>query len=303
MKIRMLFLFALLYFIADHAVTQDTQSPPDVEGLHDLVLKEYNILWEYPEYPYVRILFFDIDHDGVLEALVTCKCSNYSGSGGAYHLWEPYQFKNGQWQSFPIKMDGEYPSDDQTYGWVGGEDFSVLPKEGQKSTLVISSTGHGKENGGMRFYQDAFEVTIDNEGYLRSFPIPELTVNSLGKYNEDEDAYEVYMGDLEMREKLVPLPSVTLLPSEKQLSNFKLRLKEEGKLEEYEVFLEERKRGRLPATLAEFEAQQAALAKLTATAGTEKDAPPSSRPWLYLAILPVICVIFCFIWRKLRAKN
>jgi len=35
----------------------------------------------------------------------------------------------------------------------------------------------------------------------------------------------------------------------------------------------------------------------------EAVAPPPSCLWFYLAILPVIFVIFCFAWRKLRAQN
>ena len=338
MKIRHM-LFVVQCFATSLALAQDTPPPPDVEGLHDFVLADLEVLeWSGGE-PYILVLFFDIDHDGIPEALATDKFNDYSGTSGEYRIWSVYQYKDGKWQSGHCKVEGAHSG------------FSSLTREGQKPTLVSSWSSRSKEDNGETFSHNVFEVTIDGEGNFETTPIPELTYENfatweeLAKWQEPGYIHPPVPEAEKPKFKLEPLGVMKFLPTEKQLSDFKLKLRKEQEAEteenrkerERKAAAEERKRvlvarlvcesneerfaewARLDALgateaekeaatsrlVAEFEQRLSdALARLAAEgAAGEATASPPSCLWFYLAILPVICVIFCFAWRKLRAKN
>ena len=95
---------------------------PSLEDLCETAWIRSKIPLEFSEDPFLGVLMFDIDHDGVPEALVTFKLWDGSGSGYNGWSWGGFQFQNGQWH---------YKSDDDSIGasWNG---FYVLTEEGQK---------------------------------------------------------------------------------------------------------------------------------------------------------------------------
>jgi len=184
-------LFLTLFYLATicTSLAQKEQSPPDVEQLHDVLLKDFGVLQEYPDDPFVWVLFFDLDHDGIPEAFATYKGDDYTGSGGGGCQWSFYRFKDGKWQRGLQKSEDGSASDSATIGahpWYG---LFSLTREGQKPSLVVSSPFRGKEDNGMTFTEDVSEVTVDNNGYLKVVPIPELSVNYSAPWDDEKWGY------------------------------------------------------------------------------------------------------------------
>jgi len=253
---------------------QTPQPPPNVEELYDYLRAKAEEVG-VSKNPPVDILFFDINHDGIPEALGSIR-EDQQGGGCHGNDWSIYQLEKGEWQWVPTRDSDEYGI------FARGDDFFSLTEEGQKPKLILLYSCSGREDEGMRYSQEACEITIDSEGYLKTIPIPALTVNCLGKYNEEEEAYEVYMGDLKMREKLVPLPIVTLLSQ-----------RDEGK----EVAV-----SRLVAAFDQRRSE--ALARLAAEEVVGKaTASPPNRLWLYVGILLALSTLVYLVRRKLKTGN
>ena len=197
---------------------QDTQPPPNVEELHDLLLADFNVLEEFPDNPFVWVLFFDIDHDGIPDALATYRGHDYTGSGGGGATWYYYRFKDGKWQTGPLREIEDGVIDPNTTGASLHGGFFSLTREGQKPTLVACFDDHYKTEGGIDFGLYAHELTIDSNGYLRNTHIPELTAKGFAPY--DEHGRDYVLPDLgpeydALQERLVPLSIKMFHPQEK----------------------------------------------------------------------------------------
>jgi len=166
-------------------------------------------LKEYPDDPYVRVVFFDIDYDGIPEAFVTYKGGYYNDG----RLWEAYRFKNGRWQ----------PMNDCVFALE--REFFVLTEEGQNPKLIVIQT----ERKSVEFDDDgtvnwkeyisrlAYQIAIDKKGCFKTIPIPEFEVKDvyLGIY-QDPDTY-TFAGFPEIKlkspnDKLDPVQVETFYP-------------------------------------------------------------------------------------------
>jgi hypothetical protein len=174
-------------------------------------------VFEGPDDNPMDVLFFDINRDGILDALVS---ERWDRSYGGFHGndWCLYQFKNGEWQQNPLKeINGDnYDRSNEVFAKV--DDFYCLTRDGQKPKLVFVFSASRKETDGIMFYNEACEVTIDSDGYLKTIPIPELSGTVLAPYPEDDDS----IGTLDVGDEykaltklLVPLSVESFYPQEK----------------------------------------------------------------------------------------
>jgi len=216
MKLKPL-IFALLCF-GGNCINwaQDTQ-PPNVEELYDFLLTDLGVLREFPDDPFVLVLFFDIDHDGIPDALATYKGNDYTGTGGGGYLWHFYRFKDGKWQTGPLQEieDGVF---DPNIVYSARDGFFSLTREGQKPILVASYPFSGKIDDRLELSLYASEITIDGEGYLRDTPIPELTIDVVAPWDDEKHTYVFPDFPPEynsLRNQLVPVSVTTLRPREK----------------------------------------------------------------------------------------
>ena len=131
--------------------------------------------------PYLGVLLFDIDHDGIPEALVTYWVWNTGGSGYRGRTWVGYQFKDGRWKK-DVDMQSEDVDMQEVEDHLIGascDGFYVLTEKGKKPKLIASSTSVGKDLEGSHLSRNAYHVTIDAKGYIRAIPFPAFTVEDL----------------------------------------------------------------------------------------------------------------------------
>ena len=124
---------------------------------------------EFSEDPYLSVLLFDIDHDGIPEALVTYRLWNTSGSGYNGWDWAGYKFKNGRWQ--------EAGGDMIESSWDG---FRVLTEAGQKPKLLAStiSLKKGDDIEDDEVLSAVYHVTLDDAGHFKAIPLPDFKLKS-----------------------------------------------------------------------------------------------------------------------------
>jgi len=269
---------------------QDTQPPPDIEGLRNLLLKKNDVLQEPPDHRYIWALFFDIDYDGVPEALVTYNGNDYTGTGGGGHVWYFLRFKDGKWQRGPLqRVEGGVT--DPNYVYASRDGFSILTREGQKPTLVAGYSMRGHDgNDNWSFSDDASEITIDEKGYLRATQIRELTVEYSGKRNAEENVIETDYVTPEIKKKLVPIYPEVLYPRQDEDKETP------------------------PVATAEAEVQggektsssQGKFAKQDGVVVEQEKSENKSNPnrlWLYAGILLLVCAVFYVLRRKLKTGN
>jgi len=137
-------------------------------------------LKEYPDDPYVQVIFFDVDYDGIPEAFVTYKGGHYSDGW----LWQMHQLKNGRWQL----MDGSI--------FARESEFFALTEEGQKPKLIIIRSerksiefdDNGTSNWREYISRISYQPTIDKKGHFKKNPIPEFEIKDiyLGIYQDPE---------------------------------------------------------------------------------------------------------------------
>ena len=177
MKTRFLFLFCLgmMCCMSCQKKANETQRTvtkkqcPTLEDLCEVAWIDFGIPDEWPGDPYVGVLFFDIDNDGIPEALVTYRLWDLSGTGYNGWNWTGYVFKDGQWQTAG--------GDDVSSAWDG---FHVLTEEGTKPKLIAStiSLKKGDDKEDDEVSSDVFHVTLDREGRFKVIPLPDFTVKS-----------------------------------------------------------------------------------------------------------------------------
>jgi len=280
----------LLCLLTGTALTAQTNAlPPDVEGLRDFLLTDL-AYQEYPEDPFIWVVFFDIDHDGIPDALATYKGNDYTGTGGGGYLWHFYRFKDGKWQRGPLEETEDSIFDPNTV-YSASDGFFSLTREGKKPTLIASYPFRGKEfDIDFARYtesQDASEVTIDNEGYLKTIPLPELTWRVVDIYDKNGNiviASKIDPKKLELKKQLVPVPVTVLNPREKP---------ENGKSSPVATTGQE---GGAQASSPSREGE-AELGMRNGELGIEKE--KANRLWHYLGVsLLALCALVYFVRRK-----
>jgi len=110
---------------------------------------------EFPADPYIKVVLFDIDDDGVLEALVAYEGSFYNRMGFG---WFGYRYKNGKWQ----RMEGDIVD-------AFLPDFYTLTEEKQKPKLIVVCVN-------MEVTQ-VYHITSDEEGNPKKVPMPEYEIS------------------------------------------------------------------------------------------------------------------------------
>jgi len=143
-----------------------------MEGLHDAMGKD-RMFEDFPETPFFHAVFFEANQDGIPRALVTSK--DYIDRMGC--TWYPYYFKDGTWRRSPLTR-----TDDPNYYIIGARfsDFYTLTEEGKKPKFVVIYDDYRRvheddpERFGVLVSREAYQVTIDSEGYLKTIPMPEF---------------------------------------------------------------------------------------------------------------------------------
>ena len=260
--------------------TKVTQ-PVDTERICDLLRAE---LRTYKRSHPIDVLFFDINNDGIPDALVSEREFQYRNWANNWHL---HRFKDGEWRlGFFGKDEGQFG--DGNCVAACENDFFSLTEEGQKPKLILINSEGWKifDNPAFdyEYTQDAYEIIIDGEGYLEKIPIPELTRHCFGKYNEDEDVVELNLDLPEISKKLVPLSSETCYPQENDVDK------------EASVGIEVPKSEPPSPSLVKGKVPKAD----GAVAGQGEAVSPTSRVWLYASIfLAALGAVCYFVWRKL----
>ena len=201
-----LFVFSLICFVAIcKNLAQGIQAPSKVEELYALIREDLDWRETRSDAP-IAVLFFDINHDGILEALGSLQ--EDIASGGCHgNGWYLYRFKNGKWQQ-SLLPNGNDPSYDPVF--ARGDDFFSLTEKGQKPKLILVYSAYGRTLNDPTYDWDishiAWEITMDGGGYLKTIPIPELTTNIFGIFNVDKEYIECDWQPPEIYKKLVPLP-------------------------------------------------------------------------------------------------
>jgi len=142
-----------------------------LESLCDAAWMDLGILGQYPETPFLNVLMYDINHDGVQEAIVTHRGGWNCGSGYDGWMWSVYQFTKGRWQR---KAE------------VEAGDFHTLTEEGQKPKLIATWRSWGKEDDGVSISQGASLITFEDDGVLKVIPFPELTGDWFSRHDGDD---------------------------------------------------------------------------------------------------------------------
>jgi len=280
MKTKLLF-FALTYFSAIFiGLAQDAQTPLDEKGICDLLRKELSPLQGFPNAP-IDVLFFDINHDGIPDALVSYRFD--TDAGGCHgNGWSLFRFENGEWNQSPFKETDDDNWKSYNSVFARGDDFYSLTEDGQKPKLFLVYSYYDRNSlkEGTEVSQDGYEITIDNEGYLKSIPIPALTTNYFPRYDEENDAF--LMETTEMQDKLVPLSIESFYPQKKN---------EDGKSPPVATAEQEGVAQVSPSNREEK------LGIRNEELGIEKQEAPS-RLWLYVGVIFFLSAVFYALRRK-----
>ena len=257
---------------------QDVQTPADTEGIRDLLRKEVSPFDGFPNVP-IDILFFDINHDGIPDALVSHRFD--TDAGGCHgNDWSLYRFENGEWNQSPFKETNDDNWSNYNSVFARGNDFYTLTEDGQKPKLFLIYFSRCRQlDGEMEFSQDGHEITIDNEGYLKTIPIPALSTNYVPR--EDEAGY--WLETTEMQKKLTPLSIETV----------HVQRKNEDEKAQPVATAEEENSG------TRNEKSEIKKPTVTGTGNEPEQQKETNRLWLYLALaLGGLCAVFYFLRKK-----
>ena len=125
------------------------------EGLFIQTLCASQAVKEFPEDPFIKLVLFDVDYDGIPEALVTYKGAFYNRMG---FIWMGQKLKDGKWH----EMGGDIVD-------AFLPDFYTLTEEGQKPKLIVVCVN-------MEVTQ-VYHITSDEEGNLKKIPMPEYEIS------------------------------------------------------------------------------------------------------------------------------
>jgi len=278
MKTKYLFL-ALICFGASYMNwAQDTQPPPDTKAPYNLLRADLSKRQASSEGPAIDVLFFDINHDGIPEALISAR-ENIYGGGARGNDWILHQFKDGEWQMTPpYKTDDEYPIAPLNCVFARGDDFFSLIRKGENPKLALIYSWESKEDEGIKYSQDACEITMDAEGFLKTIPIPELTSEYVVVWDDiDNDRWPE---SPKFEYELVPLQTEAFLsPGEN-----KYRERRQREID-----------GDLPPVITAEVQDGSGGIPAVATLPTAGD---RRYLWLYVAIALALCGVFYFVRKK-----
>ena len=269
----------------------------NTENNCDLLRKKLSV-FERPENDPVDVLFFDINHDGIPDALVSERFDKSFG-GNHGNLWYLYRFENGEWQYKFKKIDEDIDGYNNVY--ARGDDFYSLTMDGQKPKLVLVYTSHNNEGYGWLQDDSAHEITIDEDGYLKAIPIPELTTQYLSPYEGSElppfDVLPPHLknivtnipsqASIEMGKLLVPLSIESFYPQKKNEDGKSPPVATAGKEDVAQV------------SPSNHEGEEK-LGMRNEELGIEKEG--ANRLWLYAGVVFLLATAFYFL-RKRFSKN
>ena len=177
--------------------------PPNREELYQRIWKNEEGFQKMPDAVLARVLFFDLDGDGQLDALVGYGIKNYFDS--LTYKWVAYHFEDGKWQYRRDERDGNVVGFTTFHGPEQYNDFYVLSKKGKRTRLVKAGDNFGVDNFGLGSTRITQQVTVNDNGNLRLYPLPGLIDD--GKYYTDWCVKDVLENELDPTPyKLEPIP-------------------------------------------------------------------------------------------------
>ena len=183
MKKCVLLCFAVIAVTSGCGTKRDTVPlRPSIEGLYDEVRRTKSSDFENPE---MYFLFLETGWDGIPR--VIAKLDDFRDQG----YWDSFDFKDGRWQKRPIRLIDGWRPDPSGYFDCNSDGFYMLTEKGQKPQLVAIHVWqrYADVPTGMATCQEAFYITIDDEGSLKTIPIPEFTLMDV-----DDDSEEPSLG-------------------------------------------------------------------------------------------------------------
>ncbi|MCL1920942.1 MAG: hypothetical protein FWG50_07670 [Kiritimatiellaeota bacterium] len=293
--------FALLCVGLNNALVvllsaDEAQPLQDERRVRDLLM-EYMKGFSLFENQPVDILFFDINHDGILDALVSFRMDkSYGGCHG--NDWMLFRFENGEWEQSPFKNMPDGSLDPSGDVWARGDDFYSLTRDGQPPKLVLIYSGSSNVGYGIHQGHDAHEITIDDEGYLKTIPIPELTTQELVPHDGGElPPLDVLPPNL--KDIVTNIPSREVLEKRREMSNRLVPLS----IESFDPREAQKPDEKKQAVADDSEGRAAANREIRdEESGMEGERPrepnaPAGR-WLYLAALPLVLAVLYFMRRR-----
>jgi len=223
----------------------NTTPKPTMERLHDAMAKSGMFFDVFPNNPTLYAVFFKTQ-DGIPRALVTSweYLSNRGGAGD----WFDYYFKDGQWQENGRKITEENYVDNSNIVWAREDDFYILTEKGKKPKLIVIHMANvGERDIGKKLYnRNAYEITIDSKGYLKTIPISEFSFTNHVVYaewvdEEDKDEEAKPFPEIKLKspnDKLEPVQVQTFTPKVPPVTEYEdARQDDEGKSDIREVYI------------------------------------------------------------------
>ena len=156
---------------------------PTVENLYDA------IKWLSDDRIYA--VFFQTYPDDIPRALAT---SHENAVGKRSFHWYHFYFKDGQWHTGEERLMDIYRDDNgemlgatidpSSYVETDRDAFFYLAEEGQEPKFIVADV-YGKFSSGVYVSQETSHIIIDEEGYLKRIPIPQLSFKDW-TFSDDE---------------------------------------------------------------------------------------------------------------------
>jgi len=201
MKTPFLFLICLGMMCCVSCERQGKLAVPNLDELYTSIWKTERGSPKMPTASCARVLFFDLNNDGVLDALVGY-CTEAQRGDGKVYRWTAYQYKDGEWQCGKDQGDGGigFITFDNQFHF-----FHILTTQGQKPKLIWAAESLPIENYILVGTLTTQQVVINDDGYLRRHPLPGIVEN--GHYYADWCVEDIYSKGLKPSPyKLEPVP-------------------------------------------------------------------------------------------------
>ena len=187
---------------------------PTIEGLYETMK---GAIMEAPYYqPKLVAIFFEANQDGIPRALTTYP----ERMDRMSCLWFAHYFKDGRWLPSPVRKyeeDGLTFIDPTSYLEVRPNEFYILKEQGQKPKFIAIHVRYNRvarKTIEMIITQEAYHITIDPEGYLKTIRMPEFE----GEWEFEDDEYRLITFPIiklkSPEDKLEPVEAQTFIPAE-----------------------------------------------------------------------------------------
>ena len=186
MKTPFLFLIGLGMMCCVSCERQGKEAVPNLDELYTCIWKTERGSPKMPTASCAQVLFFDLNNDGVLDALVGY-CTEAQRGDGKVYRWTAYQYKDGEWQCGEDQGDGGigFITFDNQFHF-----FHILTTQGQKPKLIWAAESLPIENYILVGTLTTQQVVINDDGYLRRHPLPGIVEN--GHYYADWCVEDIY---------------------------------------------------------------------------------------------------------------